>query len=436
MANAEISRTAEASDGNMECIITTLNEMEPIITTANELAPQPPKRVGIWEQIRLHIDPVSKLVSALWTALLMAWSVGLLMGGIFFLLYYWSIGFIPELDLKASVTVLATSAMTGTITLLILGIVLLGPAVMWRLMIQTSTSLKGFWYKEGKLMRGRAFLWLVLPVWAVLASIFIASLLVLYEVVEREGIISQGIWIGGFLISGTTTVFCLRIRHEQEWKAIWVFFKQFVGAVFLFCLAFLVVFIAMQWAAFSDTTAAKALIDYILVLFMIVLLDGLIATEWPDNTDRQSLRAIAFIILVSMCLFMISMLMSIHKAIPNQIMYQYKIGFLHNVSLILDDVGCAIVKSYGLQEKLKDIEGGTCRLSGVTIHSRLGTTYYVEVDGVPPPMRFTIPTQRVLSWAVTQPKKSSTAEVPQSPQNPASTAGTAQSKDNRPSNEN
>jgi hypothetical protein len=51
-----------------------------------------------------------------------AWSVFLLVGGLVFLVYFSRIGFMLELDLKASVTLLAVSAITGSLLFLMRGI--------------------------------------------------------------------------------------------------------------------------------------------------------------------------------------------------------------------------------------------------------------------------------------------------------------------------
>lgn len=170
---------AEASDGSMERIITTLNEMEPIITTANESALPPPGKVGIWDQIRRHIDPVSKVASALSSMLLTAWGVSLLIGGGFFLRYYGSIGFMPEVDVDTSVTLLVGSAMTGIATLLALGVTLLMPAWLWGEMIRKSPALKECWSTcDGKVLPERVIAWLSWPACVVLGGAMVGYLFI------------------------------------------------------------------------------------------------------------------------------------------------------------------------------------------------------------------------------------------------------------------
>jgi hypothetical protein len=135
MANEETSRTPETRNGSTEPMITSSNDSGHVLFGPTGAVvthtPQPSKKVGIWEQIRLHIDPVSKLASALSSSLLVAWSVFLFIGGLNFLVYYGTIGFMPELDVKASITLLTTSASIGIVLFLIVSTVLIGPGLSW-----------------------------------------------------------------------------------------------------------------------------------------------------------------------------------------------------------------------------------------------------------------------------------------------------------------
>ena len=132
-----------------------------------------------------------------------------------------------------------------------------------------------------------------------------------------------------------------------------------------------------------------------------------------------------------------SALLSLPIAIANSVMSIYKFGLVNNASLVLDETGCNIVQHYQLEEQAASSGQKGCSLSNVVIHSRLGTAYYLEVrrDGKTP-MRFTIPTQHVLSWSTPQAGKPTTAETPQSQKNSASTAGTTQPKDSNSGKEN
>jgi len=105
--------------------------------------------------------------------------------------------------------------------------------------------------------------------------------------------------------------------------------------------------------------------------------------------------------------------------IPEMVMNIYKFGNFRNAFLVVDEVGCSIVHHHGVKITPYTLDSTmvtpsnppkvTCSLSKATIYSRLGSTYYLEAfrdDKFCPEtsVRFTIPGQNVLSWAVNESK--------------------------------
>jgi len=92
--------------------------------------------------------------------------------------------------------------------------------------------------------------------------------------------------------------------------------------------------------------------------------------------------------------------------IPKGVMYVYKFGSFAHTSLVLDEDGCAIVQLHQLPSMRTSSQSSRCILADVSILSRLGTLYYVEDHmNKDTSVRFTIPTQHVLSWTVTKATK-------------------------------
>jgi hypothetical protein len=130
--------------------------MEPLTTTTSDSRPallrptgaigfnasQPPREVSLWARIHPRLDLVAKLLPV-------AWSVFLLLGGLIFLFYFWSIGFMPELDLNASLTLLAVSAITGSFLFLMVVVIFLLPSAIWINMLRTSEPLKKALVRSG-----------------------------------------------------------------------------------------------------------------------------------------------------------------------------------------------------------------------------------------------------------------------------------------------
>jgi hypothetical protein len=389
--------------------------MEPLIPPTNEtsstasLTPQLlEKLTHWWERIRLHIEPVSKVASTLSSVLLALWSIGLFVGGLIFLFYYWKIGFMPELDLKASVTLLAVSAITGSFLFLMLVMSVLFPSLIWINMIRTSGTLKGLWSDHnGKLLRGRVVAWLSLPIFVVLVAFSVAVFL------KSSGVV--GWWSDpggvavGLLIGGGIPVRCLHrkladhLDRKQRWVAIGSFsFSFFWSATFfLLCVVILTPSMASVLtpfipASYSDITAILFLVLLTLAVFLIACIDAAIVIMFFDSPDRRLLGIVALVVFLVVFLGLLGTLVHI----PNTFMSVYKFGHLNNASLVLDEAGCTIAQYHGL--KLPTIfKERTCRLDCVMIHSRLGSTYYVDAGRYnSTSASFTIPAQNVLSWGI------------------------------------
>jgi hypothetical protein len=76
-----------------------------IITVSDESAVQQSSRAVIWTQVWVKLIDNFSLSNMIKTVSIV--SLGL--GGLIFFIYFWSIGFMPEIDLKAIVYLLAVS---------------------------------------------------------------------------------------------------------------------------------------------------------------------------------------------------------------------------------------------------------------------------------------------------------------------------------------
>jgi hypothetical protein len=130
-------------------------------TPDESTALQPADNVSPWSQFltELRVYFVSNVAASVITI----WSVFLFTGGLIFLVYFWSIGFMPEMDAKALVTLLAVSVLTGSILLLGLIVYLFAPLVLWKILMPNYERLQILWYKDGQYAPVRAILWVGLP---------------------------------------------------------------------------------------------------------------------------------------------------------------------------------------------------------------------------------------------------------------------------------
>ena len=410
MVNEEISRTSEARNGRTEPMITSSNDSGSVLfgPTAAVVThtPQSSKIVGIWEQIRLHIDPVSKLASTLSSLLLVAWGVFLFLGGLNFLFYYGTIGFMPELDVKASITLLTTSASIGIVLFLSVSTALIGPALPWLRVVKNKT-LKSLWYDEGaEFPRRSAILWFIVP----LASFSIASLLMMiswYWWGKLSFDVGFPVSLGLILIS---TGWCLwrrlpdDLNSRDKWAAMGsLFYRTFLSMAMFWPLLLLVN------ALVADDPVYKTYQTVWLVVIMCMILvynTVLVASTF--------LSVSKFLLAILVILFILSIYISSPRVISKASMNWFRFGNIHHASLILDEVGCNISRSYGLSVEKRVPDPKTCVLSDVIILSRLGTPYYIQAAGTPE-KRLTIPAANILSWSVIEPQETISTGPPQNP---------------------
>ena len=73
------------------------------------------------------------------------WSSFLLLGGIIFVAYYAHIGYMPDFDLKSSITITAAVAVTGVVSVIVLMITMVLPSIIWVEYWGSTSILKNNW---------------------------------------------------------------------------------------------------------------------------------------------------------------------------------------------------------------------------------------------------------------------------------------------------
>jgi hypothetical protein len=395
MATEEISRMAEAKEGGMKPIMTASDKSRPVSSP-----PQQPSDTGnLWAQIRQNLELAGKLLP-------LVWSVFLFIGGLNFLFYYGTIGFMPELDLKASITLLATSASIGTFLFITLGAVLIGPALSW-LGLARNSALKFLWYDEGaEFPRRSTIFWFILP----LAGFSVPSLLIIIgwqwwgKLSARVGFpVSLGLIL---IVTGC----CLwrRLPNHLNSHDKWTAMFYLLSSPFLSMMMFWPLLLFADAIISSDQSYETNQTVWIILTICFVLIYNTVlvkATYLP--TLKLLFMGIAILLLLNLYF-------PFARPVPKASMNWFQFGNIQHASLILDEVGCNISRSHSLSVEKRVPDPKTCVLPDVMILSRLGTPYYIQMAG-PPQKRLTIPAENVLSWSVIESKSTTPTELPQSP---------------------
>ena len=334
------------------------------------------------------------------------WLMSLFVGGMIFLVYFALIGFVPELDAKTSITLLATSAFTGIWILALLSLGLLGPGWSWRRSTNNNEKLQVLWRKGEKFVWWRAMLWVALPFVGIEAGS-----LILYSLSAWHGLniwwVNAPLILILFIPSLVVVFFWKKLLGTRRWFVASDLLRGFListGAV-LFLLLMLYMF-SRQVLDLSNTTAV---IVFLVGMVLSTLLNAIIAT--------MPLVPIRRLVVVSLALLVIIFtVLNTWTSVPKLVMNTYKFGNLPNVFLVLDEIGCTIAQYHKLKvtpppTAAPSSNQKTCSLD-IMIHSRLGNTYYLEAsrtDGSN--VRFTIPSQNVLSWSVNESKSTQNQAV-------------------------
>jgi hypothetical protein len=394
MANDETSRATGAKNDSVRPIIATVNDSEP----APLGGPQPHENSDVWSQIRQNLELATK-------SLPLVWSAFLFIGGLNFLFYYGSIGFMPELDLKASLTLLATSASIGIVLFIIVSAVLIGPALSW--LGLAKKTVKSLWYEEGaEFPRRRAILWFILP----LAGFSVANLLM---VVGWQWWGKLSIHLGfpvSLCLVLIITGWCLwgglpgRLNSQDKRTAMFYLLSSTLLSMMMF--GPLLIFVDASIASDQWCTAKPTV--WIIQIMCFVLMSNTVLVK------ATYLPVLKFLFAGIAILLLLNLHFPFAQPVPKASMNWFQFGNIQHASLILDEVGCNISRSHGLPVEKRVPDPKTCVLPDVMILSRLGTLYYIQMAGTPQ-KRLTIPAENVLSWSVIESKNTTPIESPQIP---------------------
>jgi hypothetical protein len=320
---------------------------------------------GFLAQIRpyLHYARVGLDVAPKIMAVLL--SSSLFCGGLIFLLYFWSVGFMPEMDVQASLTLLVAAAITGAFVLVYIVLLVLLPGLCLGFSLQ------------GEKSRLKRVSWFALPLLVFLVVVFLLFETNSWKIYSAAAVASLALVLA----------FLLRLSIT---KSLSVAFAYLLGVFLATGSLFVIYAIADQvlrgrpeWAILPHHQEWSI---YIITAIIFLMNASFVANSPSDWRWSVSL----------VCFLGLSVIILWPTLIPNGVMGVYKFGHFVAASLALDEKGCAIAQDYGLPARPP-----RCHLAEVLIHSRLGSTYYVEVrrdDGTS--VCFTLPAKEVLSWSV------------------------------------
>jgi hypothetical protein len=381
-----------------------------------------------------------------------------LFGGSIFLIYFASIGFFPDLDLKTSTSLLAAAALTGAFLLFFLTLTLLAPGLQWRWISarQKSKRMRPSGRQDSESDAGsevegeQSLLW-----WCWWPAVGLISFFAISVIASASPSLSA--WLGKdtmrwiYICSNVVLIllvfvpplfFASRTREPEPtrsekatvqpkeasgphaprlydrhrwrdglrkaWSWCWARSEWYWPLAQSEGTFFVALWFLRAAADPHANDVAKFLSNFISAAFMVLIGNWLLILLPARHVPYLAALVLFFSLVYTGQL----------SLVPERVVRMYKFGDIRNATLVLDETGCTILAQHELTANKTDAENPagppkTCHLPKVTIKSRLGTTYYVEVDrsekGSSAPVKrllFTIPATDVLSWACESDEKS------------------------------
>ncbi|MCX5863516.1 MAG: hypothetical protein NTW42_00350 [Deltaproteobacteria bacterium] len=309
------------------------------------------------------------------------WSSFLLVGGGIFVAYYAHIGYMPDFDLKSSVTLLSAASITAILTVMFFLIVLILPGMFWANTWADNSSLKTNWENAtGDKNLLKTTLWFGGPV-----LFFYGFFTILYfSLVVTIPYLIIGIFGFSFFVHKK-----FGLSGKQLAKEIWGYtYSSFACAILAFFPIYLVLTLAVS--ATSTTKGSPEFVGILIAIFIAFI--NVLATAKPKALNG----AIYYLGLGLATFFVVFASFEIFHRIPERVMEVYKFGAINAKSIVLKPEGCETLQLYGLLTDVK--ENKQCLLSEVKILSRLGSDMYIMKND----LKFTIRNSEVLSWSVNE----------------------------------
>ena len=326
------------------------------------------------------------------------WSTFLLFGGAIFFAYYYSIEYMPKLDLASSVTLVATASVTALILTIAFAFAFIFPGAVWRETVDSNSILKRLWHDNNHKKYGlQLLIWFVVPMLAT----YVSLIFWVYQQYPFSLLVFLLCFIALYFVSWHRLNLKL-IEYLIEYVKYWAFsFLCFLCSCFTFLLVYRI-----------ESNFAEKETNWLSVSLTIVfiLLTNFLVIVKPENIFSfywySILGLITFAVVTGILLNQLNL-------IPSLVMKQFQFGNINNSFIVLKEEGCHIVDKYtysALQEANKNqagnskttqktnIENALCILTDINIISRLGEEYYLEVKKDNQKLvRFTIPSSNVVS---------------------------------------
>ncbi|MBF7054108.1 hypothetical protein IOC61_12415 [Halomonas sp. KAO] len=316
------------------------------------------------------------------------WSAVLLIGGVIFVIYYALIGYMPDFDLKSSVTITAAASVTSIVIIIMMLIMMVFAGSFWRGVwefLGDNSELKRYWLEDSASSGFRNLLiWFSIPLFTVYASLGLSLFLGSWCWMLTLGLVALIYLLYLCLYSGFGLV-----KGGKEF--VFLVAATLCSAVFIFFPLYLVFRLSVvEFESISDVSWFLGFLSAMFIIFINT------ASASPQGASSPYAKEF---VLGLMAVVMIFISFGRFDRIPYSVMEIYKFGNIEASELVLEREGCELFKS--LEINVLDKDGGLCVVKDVLILSRLGREAYLEVDKDDlESLKLTLSSSSIASWTL------------------------------------
>lgn len=313
------------------------------------------------------------------------WSFFLVVGGGTFVAYFFYIGYMPDLDLSSSVAIVGAAAISALFLALVMLLVLVFPGASWAATAGREAKIKALWQEEdGKPRLLGSVLWFGVP----LVTFYIVGVVAFFAKLWSL-LILVPVLIGSYFVA-KKELGVAGLGLAVSLAFVWI--AGLVSAFFAFFPFFLIYKLASA-AEFQDQFNQWVVVSGVAV---VVVLINLAAVAKPK--DVKSLAW--FLGLGAVALFVTLSHLGQYHVIPSRVVQLYKFGNIPSADVVIDIESCEVFDALDVRYQ---VSVSMCVISDVTILSRLGRNYYMEMSSEGGrTLRVAIPSDEVMAWSLIQ----------------------------------
>lgn len=328
------------------------------------------------------------------------WSFATFFGGLLFVLYYYHIEYMPELDMGNLPVLLFAAALAGIFIIFAFSIIFVLPSIVWRLWVDGTGEQR---YKRLDFSARQKEDWKNLFYFFVSPFLPVMGALIIYVYMRK--VQNWSSWppyvelaliliSGGLLVYGTgknKLTSLDRLCYMTGWCISWLFF--------ILPLYIIIAMIPqnMQAGIVNLLIVVGIILDCILINMAAVKL----SSETPKDNSEIVRRVLGIFALGAVMPVVLFSIFGAWSSIPCMVMRAYAFGDKQNVAIVINDEGKKIIEQIGADTKYSESLKGN-RVAELTLLSRLGQEYLFCKGQCQAPyqkddLRFTLPKSTVLS---------------------------------------